>query len=172
MTEVKIAKIYKIVGNDGNQEICYYGSTTNTLAQRFSQHKYDYKRYKKGKFSYVTSFQIFQNFIDEDIQIILVDTFVYKNKKHMHNIEAEYIKNNECINKYIPNRTTIQWQIDNREKYLAQMKQWKNTKHICLCGCNYIRGSRAKHLRTAKHRKLLFEKIGEFVQKYKNILNV
>ena len=97
----------------------------------------------------------------------------------MHNIEAEYIRNNECINKCIPNRTKKQYHQDNRDKIKQHYQDnrdkilaQKNQRHKCLCGCSYTYSHRALHLRTAKHRKLLFEKIGEFVQKYRKIMKV
>ena len=83
----KIARIYKII-SPSHPELVYYGSTTKILKNRFSQHK--------NKSNNCTSKQI----IDlGDAEIVLVDIFYNcVNKKELHKIEGEYIKNNNCIN--------------------------------------------------------------------------
>ena len=49
-------KIYKIVSNQTDQ--VYFGSTTNSLARRISEHRAKYKSYQKGNGAYVTSFEL------------------------------------------------------------------------------------------------------------------
>jgi len=55
----------------------------------------------------------------------------------------------------------------NKEKYreyqrnyqrTTKRKEYLNTKIICECGANYLRGNRASHLKSAKHADLLFKK--------------
>jgi predicted GIY-YIG superfamily endonuclease len=53
------AIIYAIVDNTNNE--IFYGSTTNGLNCRISQHKGNYKAFLDGKTHYCTSFRIIEN---------------------------------------------------------------------------------------------------------------
>ena len=53
------AKIYKIIDNtNGN---VYIGSTYESLKNRLSHHKSNYKAYLKGLYGYTTSYDIIKN---------------------------------------------------------------------------------------------------------------
>ena len=164
MSEIKKAKIYKIYDNtNGN---IYYGSTTQKLSYRLTNHRNDYKKFLDGKRAYVKSFDIIQN---GDFTISLVEEFEYESKDVIKQKERYYIENNQCVNKQIPGRTKKQYREDNREKF----KQWKkesylrnkekrkeeyhnnkekyNIKIDCpICGCNVVKKGLPRHQRTKK----------------------
>lgn len=94
-------KIYVIESLIGNCK--YYGSTTQTLAQRLGKHKR----------SNITSKQVLQY---QDARILLVLKFPCNSKEELEAKEAGYIRNNDCVNKMIPQRTPEQYREDNKEK--------------------------------------------------------
>ena len=169
MEQEKItAYIYKIISLDDDKT--YIGSTTKKPKERLKGHEKDYKRYQKGKFSYVTSFDILAtgNYRVEKIKKVKVSC-----KKELHDHERYYIESTECVNKVIPSRTRKQYRQDNKEKIAEQKKQYRqdnkekiaerqkqyrqdnkdkiNQKHICQCGSSYTQSHKARHMRTKKH---------------------
>ena len=115
------SKIYRIVDNtNGN---VYYGSTCErTLAQRLSKHKSQYNRYLNGNSHFTSSFDILKN---ENYEIILVENYPCNSKDELHSRERFYIENNECVNKYIPNRTKKEWCEQNKEMIQEYNKEYK-----------------------------------------------
>jgi len=150
MPNFKNGKIYKIQSIIGN--CVYYGSTTKkNLSDRFSGHKYCYKRNQKA----YTSSKVLQY---DDAKIILVEAYPCNNKSELTSRECYYIKNNECVNKQIPGRTDKQYRIDNKEKILKRSKQYrKDHKHIiyrqciCECGIVYTYQHKSRHLKSEYH---------------------
>ena len=57
---MKIGKIYKIIHNQSN--ICYVGSTFNTLRDRWGNHKGHYNSWLKGNFAEVAIYPYFKDF--------------------------------------------------------------------------------------------------------------
>ena len=107
------SKIYKII-NDALPDLVYYGSTVNTLSKRFGQHK--------KKSNICSSKQLFD--CDVKPQIFLVESFPCNSKDELKAKERWYIENNVCVNKNIPNRTSTEYYIDNKEKILENQKQY------------------------------------------------
>jgi hypothetical protein len=80
-----------------------------------------YNLFNLGKHkNYCTSFKVFD---DGDCHIELVEDVQYEDKKDIYEREKHYIKNNDCVNKSIPNRTRLEYYNDNADK----LKQ-----HQCL----------------------------------------
>ena len=111
----------------------YIGSTTLTLKHRLSCHKSNYKRYLDGDYRYTTSFKIIEN---NDYYIKLIEEFNYNTKQEITDKESAYIRENECINKNIPNRTQKEWCDDNKEynkeyhkKYHQENKEKNNERN-------------------------------------------
>jgi post-segregation antitoxin (ccd killing protein) len=112
--------IYKIYDNtNGN---VYYGSTKEKVSSRIAKHRYDHKKYLEGKNHYVRSFDILKN---NDYSYSVIEEIDYENKWELHNKERFYIENNDCINKYIPNRTQKEWREDNKEIIAEKNKEWR-----------------------------------------------
>ena len=147
MVNYQNSKIYRIVDNtNGN---VYYGSTCeNTLALRLSKHKADYKQYLNRNHNFTTSFDILKN---NNYEIILVESYPCNNKDELHARERFYIENNECVNKYIPNRTNKEWCERNKEVIAEKTKQ----PYTCVCGSVYRIDGKSHHFKTKKHQRYL-----------------
>jgi len=93
----------------------YIGSTTTTLENRFKKHKNDFNRYKKEKFSYVTSFELLKY---EDCKINLIKEFPCNYKSELFDEEGRIQRENKeiIVNKIIQGRTDKQYREDNKEK--------------------------------------------------------
>ena len=164
------AKIYKIVDNtNGN---IYIGSTCKKLCQRIAQHRYDFKRYLNGKFSYITSFKILEN---GDYDIILIEEDKdCENKDQLKAKERHYIESLDCVNKRIEGRTHHEYYNDNKVVFAAKNKLYReknkdkisekkkihyeenkeviSAKIICdICGGSYCISSKAAHMKCKKH---------------------
>jgi hypothetical protein len=98
MPDYKNGKIYKIV-ND-KLGLTYYGSTTQILSQRMGGHIACKKKYDKGEFHNLTSFQL----LDGNQKIYLVEKYPCNDKNELERRERYYIENNDCVNKCIPSR--------------------------------------------------------------------
>ena len=99
----------------------YIGSTTQTLAQRLGKHRTEYKQYLKGKYHYVTSFELLKY---DDYYIELITLYPCSCKAELEAEEGHYIRDWDCVNKIIPGRTQEQYRIDNKEKRKEYNKQY------------------------------------------------
>ena len=123
MPNYENGKIYKLWSPSKN--LFYYGSTTQTLAQRLTKHKSSHKTYKDNNIRYCTSHLVLDC---EDYKMELIEEYSCNNKQQLCNKEGEYIKNNECVNKVIHGRSKIQYakeyRIQNKEKRNEYNKQY------------------------------------------------
>ena len=117
--------IYKITNGDMD----YYGSTNRALNIRLIEHISKYKRYLKGQYNFVSSFNIIKN-ANDNLKIELMEEVKYDDKKYLLQKEKEYILNNECCNKIIPTQTKAEYYMKNREKILMKRKQNRELKKI------------------------------------------
>lgn len=120
MPNYKNGKIYKIV--DLNEEMIYVGSTTQTLAQRMSLHRNEYK----AKPNTLTCHLIFEKYGIENCKILLLELCSCNSKEELHKKEGEYIKTLICVNKLIAGRTIKEYYNDNKEHILEYKKQYYN----------------------------------------------
>ncbi len=129
-----IGRIYKIVSSECDG--CYIGSTVRQLNQRFSLHKYHYKRYSAGHFNYLTSFEVLKF---ADARIELIHEGVFDSKEDLETFEGETIRTTpNAVNKCIVGRTR---------------QEWNNTKCVCpTCGGKYTLANKAVHCRSKKHQ--------------------
>ena len=96
-----VGRIYKLVDNT-LPNTCYVGSTTKPSVQnRLWYHKSDYGRYLKGKYCYVSSFDIIKN---GNFSIELLEEVEFETKKDLVTKEIEYIlklrETNNVVNRY------------------------------------------------------------------------
>ena len=113
-------KIYKIIDNtNGN---IYIGKTEQTLKQRLTKHKHDFKIGKN-----CSSRQIIKN---GDYKIELIE------ETHDETRERYWILSNECVNVSIPGRTVKEWGKDNKE-YLRKKDKRKDTWMTSMGGRPY-----------------------------------
>ena len=120
MVNYAYGKIYKITSESSG--LVYFGSTAlYYLSKRLATHIQDYKRYLDGKRGYTTSFKLLER---DDYKIQLIKNFPCANKTQLETEEAKYIKENECVNKYIPGRTDKEYREDNIEKIKEKDKKY------------------------------------------------
>ena len=139
-------KIYKITDNSNDN--VYIGSTCKTLNERLLQHKYDYKRFLKGLFPSVKSFDIIKN---DDYNIELLENCDIKTKQELIARERFFIENNDSLNKYIPGRSHKEYYNENKDELTIKKKE----KLDCQCGGRYTRCGKARHQKTTKYIKYL-----------------
>ena len=127
MPDYSKAKIYKIYSYE-NDDV-YYGSTIETLSQRMSKHRCHYKKYKEGKGSYYTSYQILEL---TSAKIELIENYPCNSKEELLQREGYYITNNNCVNRNIAGRTKKEWREQNKEQIKEQKKEYyeNNKEHI------------------------------------------
>lgn len=116
------SKIYRIFSPSLN--ICYYGSTTQSLEARLAKHIMDYYCYNKdkNKYSYYSSFKVLEC---GDYKIELIEDVKCNNKRELERIEGRYQKDNNCVNMLISGRTRAEYRNDNRAIIREKNKAYK-----------------------------------------------
>jgi hypothetical protein len=115
-------KVYKIWSPNGDK--IYIGSTTKEyLSQRIHHHRYCY-RLKKG---YTTACILFEEYGVENCKIELLEAKECTSRDELAQLEGKYIRDLECVNKQIPNRTMQEWREDNKEEIKEYKKEYNNT---------------------------------------------
>ena len=123
MVNYQNGKIYKLWSPSKN--VVYIGSTTQLLCKRLVVHLSYYKAYNNDNTNnYYSSFLVLDC---EDYKIELLEEYACNNRQQLENKEGEYIRNNECVNRYIAGRTTKEYYIDNADKLKEQTKQYRIT---------------------------------------------
>ena len=122
MPDYQKAKIYKLY-SISNEELVYYGSTTESLSRRLSGHIRAYKC-----FQYVSSKLVLDA---GDYKMELIENYPCANKQQLTKRESEYIKNNICVNKKVPHRTQKEYCAENREEIFEKRKiHRENNKEV------------------------------------------
>jgi hypothetical protein len=173
MVNYQNGKVYMIESLEGGCR--YYGATVQSLSQRLGKHRRDNKyRPKKN----ITS-KLVLNY--PDARILLVENYPCNSKTELEAREAQYIRNNDCVNKKIPQRTEKEFKFhyyrENKEEILKKcteyrstrkpeikerdrlyrqnnndrLKAFKGRKCICECGKPYTHCHYQRHLRTEQH---------------------
>ena len=153
MPDYKNGKIYKIECQETNR--IYIGSTCQpTVAGRLRGHVQCFQGYKKGKYSYMSSFAILET---GNYKCLLVCNYPCDTKDELIAKEAEYIRQYrnddkyECVNKCMPGRTAKEF---NREyRQTEKFKDIRKASHVCGCGGKYKIHYKARHERSGKHMK-------------------
>jgi len=134
-------KIYKIYSKIG--DVTYYGSTIQTLKERFRCHKKDIKMGKYHKSRDVLKYN--------DSVIILVEKYPCNNKKELLNREGYYQLNFKCVNYKIAGRTKKQYYNDHKEEICKKGK----IKTTCCCGSVVRAFGIRRHEKTVKHKNYI-----------------
>lgn len=116
MPNYQNGKIYMIESLEGNCR--YYGSSITTLARRLAEHRSTIKRGKK----YITSKEVLKY---SDARILLVESFPCNSKMELEAKEATYIRNNDCVNKCIPQRSRKEYRQDNKDEIKEYQKEYR-----------------------------------------------
>jgi len=88
-------KIYKL--SNGADDLIYIGKTIRTLKYRLCKHLADYKRWRRGQSSFLSSFILFNMFGTENIKIELLTECLDTND--MAEKEKYYIQKFNTCNK-------------------------------------------------------------------------
>ncbi len=89
------------------------------------------------------------------------------NKMELRRHEHNYIRNMDCVNKYIPTRNSTEYYKDNKNKIKKNSNnRYHNKKEIisqnnkikcnCDCGSIFRRVGKARHIKSIKHRQYIF----------------
>lgn len=143
--------IYKLYNPETN--MCYIGSTKQTLIERLKRHLKHYKSYLNNKHNYIYSFKILEtnNYKIDKIEDV-------EDNNYLKIREQYHINVLECVNKYKSYRTdkdikeqqkkdNIKYKLKNPEKYKEHQNKRK-IKILCSCGCEISKGNIARHLKT------------------------
>ena len=156
MPNYQQAKIYKIECNISGK--IYVGSTCEpTLARRLAGHVRKYKNYLKGKYNYVSSFDIIK---DGDYDIILIESFPCDSKDQLYAKERYWTNELVCVNKN-RNQGLLNelGQKEYKKEYYLNHKDkicaYKNEKNNCQCGGFYTNSHKSHHLKTIKHQNYI-----------------
>ena len=153
----------------------YYGSTIQTLSKRMGKHRRDFKYWKDGTHGKCMCFELFEKYGLQNCKIYLVELYPCESREELESREGYYIRNNDCVNKYIPKRTYKEWRIDNKDKIAETKKEYYNNnkdeiaekgkvyrqnnktkrciKIECSCGGRYTYNNKTQHSKTKKHIK-------------------
>ena len=128
MNRYEKGQIYKVV--DIGYNMCYIGSTCQSLSKRFYKHKEKYYQYTEGKADCNRIVNIiFDRYGIENCKIELLQDFPCQSRNELLRQEGEHIRNNDCVNKIVSGRTNEEWRKDNYEHYINQKRQnWNETK--------------------------------------------
>lgn len=154
--------IYKI--SSELTELKYVGSTKKKIGERLKQHIKNYKKNLKGKYQYVTSFEIIK---EGNFKIELLEEC---EEEHRYIRERYWIENTEnVVNKVIPGRTDAEYYQDNKEKINKRCSNYRENnkdkiceKIDCPCGGRYTHQNKSHHLKSDIHKN--------FVNKNNNIV--
>ena len=143
MVNYQDSKIYRIVCNTTEKQ--YIGSTSVALSARLAKHKSNFKDWKNGKGSFMSSFLLLEG---ENYQIVLIEEYPCNTKEQLLFRERYWIEQySQCVNKirkpistpeerkecfnnwYKANRATIiekakVYREDNKEHYQDYLKQY------------------------------------------------
>jgi hypothetical protein len=115
-------KVYKIWSPNGDK--IYIGSTTKEyLSQRMDHHRSDYKLKKV----YLTAFILFEEYGIENCKIELLEAKECTCKDELRQLEGKYIRELDCVNKYIAGRTQKEWYQEHPEKTKEYKKKYDET---------------------------------------------
>ena len=172
MPNYQNGKIYKLVSPGG---LTYIGSTCQSLAVRKAGHKGSFKANKR-----TTSEKLFEE--DQDnVDIVLIEKYPCKDKEELHRRERYWVEQTVCVNKCIPGRTSKEFYQDHKEERKEYYEKYRkdnkdillkkdreyysinkdiiavkhSTKVMCDCGLFYTIGHKSRHMKTAKHLKLV-----------------
>jgi len=146
-------KIYKIESYLGPK--IYIGSTTkHYLSDRLASHHGDYKRWKQGLRSKITSFNIFEEYGIKNCRITLIESCSYNSKDELKSREAHFIRSMDCVNKQIPCRTLKEYLCENKEK----IRELAANPYLCECGSMIRHQGKIRHERSKKHLNYLASK--------------
>jgi hypothetical protein len=124
-------KIYFIRSNNPEIKSKYVGSTIQTLAQRMTGHRANYKAWLKGKCSACTIFYEFQKYGIQQFHIELIEDYPCEREEQLLARENFFIRQEECVNKIMAILTPEERKEENKAKckqYYQEHKEEQNNR--------------------------------------------
>jgi hypothetical protein len=181
MPDYKKGKIYTIrCYNDTS--LIYIGSTTQTLSQRWTDHK---KNCSVEKYQNVLLYKKLNELGKDNFYIELYDEYPCENKIELEKKEGEITRQIGTLNQRVAGRSheeylkeekdkvkisqqkyknkheeeskqyQSKYQNENKESIKQQRKQYRTTLITCTCGCSITLGAKFNHMRSKKHNELI-----------------
>ena len=123
MPDYSKGQIYKIVDIGYNK--CYIGRTVESLSQRMARHRTKYKSWKEGKYHFITSFSLFDEYGVDNCKIEWIENYPCNSKKQLDAREGYYQQTVECINKNVSGRSSRGYYKDKCEEIKEKVKKYK-----------------------------------------------
>ena len=154
---MKTGRIYKIVHSQS--DICYVGSTFNTLRDRWGRHK-------TANINRCSITSYIQSLGAENFKIILIKEYEVEDRKHLEAYEQLWINKLSCINSQsaftIKHLSRSQYRKDRREELsnIEKERYYANREAVllkrkeriqCDCGVEYTLGHKSRHFKSKKH---------------------
>jgi len=168
-------KVYRIWSLETDS--IYVGSSCDTLSNRFSVHKSEYKRWKEGdKTRYCSSSILFDQVGVENCKIELIKNFPCNSKTELNREEGiiQRLYKHLIVNKNEAGRTDKEYRDEHkqekkeyydkyyeehkeeiserRNKYKKEHKEEINKKYDCQCGGKFTHNNKTQHEKTQKHQ--------------------
>ena len=157
-----IGRVYKVIHLDS--ELCYIGSTLDTIRSRWSGHKSKYKQWVKEGSRACSLYPYMGQYGVDRFKMVLIREYRVADKLQLRVFEQLAISRHKCVNvqaafQIIGKRSMARhhaiidveraagYRSANRDRIAAQ----QNQKHYCECGGKFTQQNRTKHLGTAKH---------------------
>lgn len=155
-------QLYELIEHDtqGNP-VVYRGHTTQPLHQRLSDHRKDFKRWKEGKMTYVSCFEVLKH---GPARIELVKVVSCLNKKEANREEGKFIRElPTCVNILKNYANKAEHYQANRETLIVKMKAYHQANKETA-------NAKMKEYRQA-NRETLNAKSKEYHQANKDTIN-
>jgi hypothetical protein len=176
MSKYTQGKIYKLTSSHTDK--IYIGSTTKSLNNRFSNHKWFYKSWLKSQTNKITSYDLLKY---TDVKIELIKEFPCETRKELEKEEGKLILENNCVNRCVVGRTKKEYRDENKEKIKENKKEYyqenkekikenkkeyyqenkekikemRHEKIACECGSQYTYNNKSRHFKSKKHLKFV-----------------
>lgn len=136
------SKIYKLESEECDQ--IYIGSTIQTLSERISGHRCNYRRWLIGKEYYCSSYDLFLKYDVDTFKITLIENYPCKTKEQLRVRENYWInKFDNCVN----DRNAFISEKDKKKKqkeYLKKYYQENREKLKKNASNNYYKSKKLK----------------------------
>ena len=149
---MKTGRIYKITHNQS--DICYVGSTFNTVRQRFMTHKKSGK-YNKRKPIIV---KYLNQYGKKNFTCVLIKEYQVVDRRHLFAYEQLWINKLNCINKYNTMLFFKKQKVKIRkdkyrktEKGKKKIKAYRQLTMVCSCGKTIRKTYKSVHIKSAYH---------------------
>ena len=117
---MKTGKVYKIIHNQSN--ICYVGSTFNTLRDRWQCHKKNYNSWlNNNKRSKISIYPYFEEYGIENFKITLIKEYEVIDRRQLEVYETLWIKKLNTINELQAFNIVFK----NHDSYKEMIKKYK-----------------------------------------------